>query len=133
LLLLFLLRLSVFIFSGSRPNNAIRILDLSKGWCMLELSSKVLEKGKRQMSDLTIKQNQDTAFAIVRKLVGGDLTAYYESSHTIAMVWAECGRNAEIQRLTTNYVWGSFEKAESNLNKLEAKLREVFELPELVF
>jgi hypothetical protein len=85
------------------------------------------------MTDLTIKQNQDTAFAIVRKLVGGDLKAYYQSEMTIAMVWAECARNAEIQRLTTNYVWGSFEKAESNLNKLEAKLREVFELPELVF
>jgi hypothetical protein len=85
------------------------------------------------MSELTIKQNQDTAFAIVRDLVGGDLTAYYESSHTIAMVWAECGRNPEIQQLTTNYVWGSFAKADENLRKLETKLREVFELPELVF
>jgi len=84
------------------------------------------------MSELTIKQNQETAFAIVRRLVGGDLKAYYQSEHTIAMVWAECERNAEIQRLTTNYVWGSFDKAKSNLDKLESKLREVFQIPELV-
>lgn len=84
------------------------------------------------MSDLTIKQNQETAFAIVRRLVGGDLKAYYQSEQTIAMVWAECERNGEIQRLTTNYVWGSFDKAKSNLDKLESKLREVFEIPELV-
>lgn len=84
------------------------------------------------MSNLTIKQNQDTAFAIVRDLVGGDLKAYYQSEQTMAMVWAECGRNAEIQRLTTNYVWGSFDKAKSNLAKLEAKLSEVFELPQMV-
>lgn len=80
------------------------------------------------MSDLTIKQNQETAFAIVRKLVGGDLKAYYESEHTIAMVWAECGRNANIQRLTTNYVWGSFAKATENLTKLENELCAVFGL-----
>jgi hypothetical protein len=83
------------------------------------------------MSELTIKQNQDTALGIIRKLVGGDLKAYYQSEQTIAFIWVECGRNAEIQRLTTNYVWGSFESAKSNLDKLESKLREVFEIPEM--
>jgi hypothetical protein len=83
------------------------------------------------MSELTIKQNQDTALGIIRKLVGGDLKAYYQSEQTIAFIWVECGRNAEIQRLTTNYVWGSFASAESNLAKLESKLREVFEIPEM--
>ena len=84
------------------------------------------------MSELTIKQNQETAFAIVRKLVGGDLKAYYESEQTIAFVWVECGKNADIQRLTTNYVWGSYERASHNTQALESKLREVFGIPELV-
>jgi len=83
------------------------------------------------MSELTIKQNQETAFAFVRKLVGGDLKAYYQSEQTIAFVWAECASNADIQRLTTNYVWGSFERASHNKQALETKLREVFGLPEM--
>ena len=82
------------------------------------------------MSDLTIKQNQETAFAIVGRLVGGH-KEYFVSQQTIAAVWGECATNTEIQRLTTNYVWGSFEKAQSNLEALENKLREVFELSEL--
>ena len=85
-----------------------------------------------EMSELTIKQNQETAFAFVRKLVGGDLKAYFESEQTIAFVWVECANNSEIQRLTTNYVWGSFERAKHNTEALESKLREVFGLPELV-
>ena len=83
------------------------------------------------MSELTIKQNQETAFAFVRKLVGGDLKAYYQSEQTIAFVWVECANNADIQRLTTNYVWGSFERASHNKQALETKLREVFGIPEL--
>lgn len=98
---------------------------------MLELSSKALEKGRNKMSQLTVQQNRDTAFAVVRDLVGGDLKRYYESDSTLSAIWAECERNPEIQQLTTNYIWGSFAKAESNLAKLEAKLREVFEIPEL--
>jgi hypothetical protein len=87
-------------------------------------------KGKEMASSIVVDQNQETAMAFVRNLVGGDLKAYYQSEHTIAMVWAECGRNPEIQRLTTNYVWGSFAKAEHNKQALENKLREVFGLPE---
>jgi len=83
------------------------------------------------MTILTEKQNQETAFAVVRDLVGGDLKGYYQSESTLAAIWAECGSNTDIQRLTTNYVWGSFKRAEVNLAKLQAKLREVFEIPEL--
>lgn len=78
-------------------------------------------------SELTIKQNQETAYAILGRLVGG-VREHFQSEHTIAMVWAECGRNANIQRLTTNYVWGSFDKAQENLAKLENELRAVFGL-----
>ena len=81
-------------------------------------------------SSIVVEQNRETAMAFVRELVGGDLRAYFQSEQTIAFVWVECERNAEIQRLTTNYVWGSFDRASHNKQALQSKLREVFGLPE---
>jgi hypothetical protein len=86
------------------------------------------ERDKKMASSI-VEQNRETALAFVRNLVGGDLRAYFQSEQTISQVWAECGRNAEIQRLTTNYVWGSFDRASKNKQALENKLREVFGLP----
>lgn len=81
-------------------------------------------------SSIVVEQNQQTAMAFVRDLVGGDLLAYFQTEQVIASVRAECGRNPEIQRLMTNYVWGSYERASHNKQALESKLREVFGLPE---
>lgn len=86
-------------------------------------------KGLKMANSKVIEQNQQTAMAFVRRLVGGDLLAYFQSEQAIASVRAECGHNTEIQRLTTNYVWGSFERAEHNKQALESKLREMFQLP----
>ena len=81
-------------------------------------------------SSIVVEQNQQTAMAFVRDLVGGDLLAYFQTEQAIASAWAECGRSVEIQRLVTNYVWGSFERASHNKQALESKLREAFGLPE---
>ncbi len=81
-------------------------------------------------SSIAVEQNQQTAMAFVRRLVGGDLFAYFQSEQAIAKAFAECGRNTDIQRLTTNYVWGSYDRASHNKQALEAKLREVFGIPD---
>lgn len=99
---------------------------MSAGYGMIDLQAR---KGKEMASSIVVEQNRETAMAFVRNLVGGDLRAYFQSEQTIAMVWAECERNPEIQRLTTNYVWGSFDRASHNKQALENKLREVFGLP----
>lgn len=100
---------------------------MSAGYGKIDLQAR---KGKQMANQVVVEQNRETAMAFVRNLVGGDLRAYFQSEQTISQVWAECERNPEIQRLTTNYVWGSYERATSNKQALETKLREVFGLPE---
>lgn len=73
-------------------------------------------------------RNQKTAFAIVERLVGGSALDYFESSQTVAQVWVECYTNDEIHEALNGYLWGSFEKSQDNLAKLENKLRAVFGL-----
>jgi hypothetical protein len=100
---------------------------MSAGYGRLDLQAR--ERANKMASSIVVEQNQQTAMAFVRDLVGGDLLAHFQSEQAIASVRAECGRNAAIQRLTTNYVWGSYERASHNKQALEAKLREVFGLP----
>jgi hypothetical protein len=77
---------------------------------------------------IIIKQNKEFALAVVTKLVGGSLEAYFESGSTIGAVMTECETNPRIQQLATNCIWGSYAKAKSNREALEAELRAVFGL-----
>jgi hypothetical protein len=79
-------------------------------------------------SEIITKQNQEFAYAVLGKLVEGGVEAYFESTSTLAAIWAECKTNERIQQLATNCIWGSFDKAKSNREKLEAELRAVFGL-----
>jgi len=115
----------IHLAGGDTPDTA-RCSKMSVGYGRLDLQAR---KGKEMASSIVVEQNQQTAMAFVRELVGGDLRAYFQSEQTIAFVWVECERNAEIQRLTTNYVWGSFDRASHNKQALQNKLREVFGLP----
>lgn len=77
---------------------------------------------------IIIKQNQEFALAVLGKLIGSSLDDYFESGSTIGAVILECENNERIQQLATNCIWGSFDKAKTNREKLEAELRSVFEL-----
>jgi hypothetical protein len=77
---------------------------------------------------IVIKQNKEFAYAVLAKLVGGSVEAYFESGSTIGAIMTECETNPRIQQLATNCIWGSFDKAKSNREKLEAELRAVFGL-----
>jgi hypothetical protein len=82
-------------------------------------------------SPIIIKQNQEFALAVLGKLVGGSLDDYFESGSTIGAVILECENNERIQQLALNCIWGAFDKAKSNREKLEAELRAVFDLEEV--
>jgi hypothetical protein len=77
---------------------------------------------------IVIKQNKEFAYAVLAKLVGGSVEAYFESGSTIGAIMTECETNPRIQQLATNCILGSFDKAKSNREKLEAELRAVFGL-----
>jgi hypothetical protein len=79
-------------------------------------------------SEIVIKQNKEFALAVVAKMVGGSVEAYFESGSTIGAVMSECESNPRIQQLATNCIWGSYAKAQSNREALEAELRAVFGL-----
>ena len=79
-------------------------------------------------SNIIIKQNKEFAYAVLAKLVGGSVEAYFESGSTIGAIMTECETNPRIQQLATNCIWGSYAKAQSNREALEAELRAVFGL-----
>lgn len=74
------------------------------------------------------EQCGDFAFETVARLVGGDARAYFGSEQTLAQVWAECHRNEIILNLSALYLVGSSERASGNLDRLRAKLVDVFGL-----
>ena len=79
-------------------------------------------------SEIITKQNQEFAYAVLGKLVEGGVEAYFESTSTLAAIWAECKTNERIQKLATNCIWGSYARAKDNRQALEAELRAVFGL-----
>ena len=77
---------------------------------------------------IVIKQNKEFAYAVLGKMVGGSVEAYFESGSTIGAILRECETNQRIQQLATNCIWGSYAKAKANREALEAELRAVFGL-----
>ena len=84
-------------------------------------------KGAEMSSEIVVKQNQEFAYAVLRQMVGGSIEAFFESV-SIEAIKRECGANKRIQQLATNCIWGSYARAKSNREALEAELRAVFGL-----
>ncbi len=70
----------------------------------------------------------DFAFDVLKGMVGGNVSAYFQSETTTAMVWTTCRSNAQIHNLVGLYLAGSSERAKLNLTRLEDYLREYFQL-----
>jgi hypothetical protein len=70
----------------------------------------------------------DFAFDVLKGMVGGNVSAYFQSETTTAMVWTTCRSNAQIHNLVGMYLAGSSERAELNLTRLQDYLREYFQL-----
>lgn len=73
---------------------------------------------------LTAGRNKDaeTAYFMAMRLLGEE--NYTDSSKSA--IWKECHENKELQRLVSNYVYSSQRYATKALNKVHAKLMEVF-------
>jgi hypothetical protein len=87
-----------------------------------------LEQGKgQQMTTLMTGTRKDTyaefAFERTMRLAGG-ADVYGDS--TKATIWSACYKNETIKTLAGMYLVGSSERAEHNLARLDAKLREEF-------
>lgn len=85
-----------------------------------------MNKGATMRSEVITKQNQEFAYAVLGKLVGGSIESYFESTSTLAAIWAECKTNERIQKLATNCIWGSYARAKANREALELELVAVF-------
>lgn len=68
------------------------------------------------------------AFDVLKGMLGGNPTAYFQSEQTTAMVWAACRQNSQIHHLVGMYLAGNSNRAELNLTRLRDYLREYFEL-----
>lgn len=62
------------------------------------------------------------------RLAGGE-SEY--STHTLAMIYAECYKNENIKLLASRYLFGSYEFAERNKARLNDELVSVFGLGEV--
>jgi hypothetical protein len=82
-----------------------------------EMSNKVLNRHKDLYAEFAFEQTM--------RLAGGEDN--YGTS-TQAAIWSECHDNKVIKQLVGMYLYGSSERADLNLSRLNDKLTEVFGL-----
>ncbi len=77
------------------------------------------------MSAVKVRKDFNAEFAFERAMrLAGGADVYGDS--TKAAIWTECYANEAIKQLAGMYLYGSSERAELNLGRLDQKLREVF-------
>ena len=78
----------------------------------------------------TNEQDGKFVFSVLDKLVGG-AEKYFGSTGTTAMVYAECLRNEELQKMARVYLYSPSEVSRKWLDKLHAEIISTFGLAEL--
>jgi hypothetical protein len=80
-------------------------------------------KNERDKMKTYVDEKADFAFEQVMKLAGGKDNY---SIHTQGAIYAECSRNENLKNLAGLYLYGSSERAERNLAKLNQAIYQIF-------